>query len=219
MKQTIIGAHAGCEDTVPGSMENILTALKYKADLIEVDLRLYEGNVFLSHEELDTEHLGQYLKFRDVLEVLSPEKAGLNCDLKDEDVFYEALKLVREYGMEERTVFTGEYRIKTEANAKYKYFLNISCMDVDFDTGSINEKEADILIDYWNRRRDHAMEAFNLNYKTVPPEVRNKLYQAGVRSCYWTVDDPGEIRHMLEDGVCAMTTHQVAFAMSVRKGI
>lgn len=219
MNRTIIGAHAGCESTAPGSLENIRTALKHKVDLIEVDLRLHEGNVYLSHDVLDTEHLNRYLKFQDALEFLASEEAGLNCDLKDEAVFDEALKLLREYGMEERAVFTGTYKVKTEADAKYKYFLNIDCMNVDFNTGTIGENEADILIDYWKRCKDHAMEAFNLNYRIVPPAVMNKLYQAGVRISYWTVDVPGEIEHMLESGTYAITTNCVAYAMSARERI
>ena len=219
MKRTIIGAHAGCESTVPGSLENIRTALKHKADLIEVDLRLHEGNVYLSHDALDTEHLDRYLKFRDALEVLASEKAGLNCDLKDETVFYEVLKLLREYGMEERAVFTGSYKVKTEADAKYKYFLNIDCTNIKLSSGVIGEEEADLLIDYWKNCKDHAMKAFNLNYKTVPPAVMNKLCQAGVQISYWTVDEPEEIEHMLENGAYAMTTNRVAFAMPARERI
>ena len=48
MKRKISTAHSGCEGTIPGSLENILTALKCKADLIEVDLGCME-KMFIWH--------------------------------------------------------------------------------------------------------------------------------------------------------------------------
>lgn len=219
MKRTIITAHSGCEGTIPGSLENILTALKCKADLIEVDLRLYGEDVYLAHDPIDAGQLDSYLPFRRVLEILAPEKIKLNCDLKEKEVFEPALKLIREYRMEERIVFTGDYYVKTDIKAKYKYFLNISCSGIKLNSEIISEIDADRMIELYKSSKDKAFDAFNLNYMRITPEAKKKLYDAGINTCFWTVDNIEEIERMLKDGVFAITTNLLDDAISARMRI
>ncbi|NLK28137.1 MAG: glycerophosphodiester phosphodiesterase [Clostridiales bacterium] len=216
MKRTIIVAHSGCEGTVPGSLEYILTALKWKADFIEVDLRLYDGEIYLAHDPIDVNRLDTYLTFRHVLELVVPEKIGLNCDLKEKEVFEPVLRLLREYGMEERTVFTGEYWVETDRKAKYKYYLNTTCSGIKSDAEIINESDADRMIYFYNNSKDQAFDAFNLDYRNITNEAEKKLFDAGVRFCFWTVDNLKEIERMLKDGVYAITTNLLSEAISAR---
>jgi glycerophosphoryl diester phosphodiesterase len=212
-------AHSGCEGTVPGSLEGILTALKLKVDFIEFDLRLYKGEVYLSHDPLDTDHLDRYLTFRYVLELLALEKVRLNCDLKEKEVLGYTIKLLREYNMEDRTVFTGEYWTLAETNVKYKYFLNVGRADLKLCTDKIGECEANKMIDFFMHCEDDEMEAFNLDYRSISPEVEEKLYNAGIPISYWTVDDPKEIERMLENHAFAITTNRIADAILARERI
>ncbi len=216
MKRTMIVAHSGCEGTAPGSLEFILTALKWKADFIEVDLRLYDGDVYLSHDPIEVDQLDNYLTLRRVLELVVPENVGLNCDLKEKDVFEPVLRLLREYGMEERAVFTGEYRTETDTSAKYKYYLNISSSGLKLDSEKISAMDTDRMINFYNNSKDQAFDAFNLDYTSITPEAEKKLFDAGVNICYWTVDNPKEIERMLNDGVFAITTNLLSDAIMAR---
>ncbi|NLK27501.1 MAG: glycerophosphodiester phosphodiesterase [Clostridiales bacterium] len=219
MRRTIITAHAGCEGTEAGSMESVLVALKLNADVIEVDLRMHDGIIYLAHDSIDIDHLDDYLTFKEVLDRLSLEKVKINCDLKEREILPYALKLLREYGMEERAIFTGSYFADVDTDAKYKYFLNVNSNGFTLSNDKIGEKEADIMIDFNKRKNDPAMDAFNLNYRNVSPEAIKKLDEAGVRICYWTVDDPEALEHMLRNNVFAITTRYVSEAIALRKRI
>ncbi len=219
MNRTMIVAHSGCDNTVPDSLEGIIAALNQNVDYIEVDLRLYEENVYLSHDPIDENQLDRYVTFQDVLKLLKPEKVKLNCDLKERSVFEYALKNLREYGMEERAVFTGDYENNIVANAKYSYFLNVEKKELHLYDNIIEEQDANKIIDFYTNCKDKAMEALNINYRIISPSAKAKFYASGIRISHWTVDDPNDIEDLLQNNVFSITTNNVAYAVLARARI
>ena len=219
MNRTMIVAHSGCNNTVQGSMEGIIAALNQKVDYIEVDLRLYEGNVYLSHNPIDGNQLDGYVTFRNVLKLLVPEKVKLNCDLKERIVFEYALKNLREYGMEERAVFTGDYENSIDAKAKYSYYLNVEKKELHLYNKMIEEQDADRIIDFYRNCKDDAMAALNIDYRIISPAAEAKFYASGIRISYWTVDHPENIEHLLRNNVYSITTNNINYAVLAREHI
>ena len=219
MNRTLITAHSGCDNTVPGSMEGIIAALNKNVDYIEVDLRLYKENLYLSHNLIDGNQLDKYTTFEDVLRLLAQEKVKLNCDLKDRNVFEYALKDLREYGMEERAVFTGEYENNIDANAKYSYFFNIEKKEPYLYNNIIGEQEADKIIDFYRNSKDKAMAALNIDYRIISPPAKARFYKSGIQISYWTVDASDDIDHLLQNNVFSITTNDIAYAVLARERI
>lgn len=219
MNRTMIVAHSGCDNTVPDSTEGIIAALNQNVDYIEVDLRLYNGKVYLSHNLIDGDQLDGYTTFQDVLKLLEPEKVKLNCDLKERSVFEYALKNLREYDMEERAVFTGEYENRIDANVKYSYFLNVDKKELYLYHNIIEEQDADKIIEFYRNSKDKAMAALNIEYRIISPAAKAKFHTSGIRICYWTVDDTKDIDDLIQNNVFSITTNNIAYAVSARERI
>ncbi len=219
MNRTMIVAHSGCDNTVQGSMEGIIAALNQNVDYVEVDLRVHKEKVYLSHNLIDGNQLDRYTTFQDVLKLLAPEKLKLNCDLKERSVFEYALKNLREYGMEERAVFTGEYENSIDANAKYSYYLNVDKKGLYLYNNVIEEQDADKIIDFYRNSKDKAMAALNIDYRIISPSAKAKFYKSGIQISYWTVDDTNDIDHLLQNNVFSITTNNIAYAVLARERI
>jgi glycerophosphoryl diester phosphodiesterase len=216
----MITAHSGCDNTAPNSMEGIIAALSKNIDIIEVDLRLYKENVYLSHDVVDGNQLDRYVTFQEVLKLLAIDKVNLNCDLKEIGVFEYALKDLREYGMEERAIFTGDYdNSKIDTNAKYRYFLNVERKDLQLYNNIIEDQDADKIIDFYKNSKDNTMAALNMNYRCISPSAQAMLYASGIPISYWTVDDPNEIDRLLQNNVFSITTNNIAYAVIARERI
>ena len=219
MNRTMIVAHSGCNNTVQGSMEGIIAALNQNVDYIEVDLSLYEETVYLSHNPIKGDQLDRYVTFQNVLKFLAPEKVKLNCDLKERVVFDYALKNLRENGMEERAVFTGDYDINIAANGKYSYYLNVDKKELQLYNNRIEEQDADRIIDFYKNCKDNAMAALNIDYRAISPSAKEKFYASGIRISYWTVDNPEDIEHLLQNNVYSITTNNINYAVLARARI
>lgn len=220
MNRTMITAHSGCDNTEPNSMVGIIAALNKNVDFIEVDLRLYKENVYLSHNVVDGNQLDRYVTFKEALKLLALEKVKLNCDLKEIGVFEYALKDLREYGMEERAIFTGDYDTsKIDANAKYRYFLNVERKDLQLYKNIIEDQDADKIIDFYKNCKDSTMAALNMNYRCISPSAQAMFYTSGIPISYWTVDDPNEIDRLLQNNVFSITTNNIAYAVKARERI
>ena len=217
MEPPILIAHAGCEDTPPGSWENIAAALACGADCIEVDLRLGPGGPCLSHDPLAAGR--EYLPFARLLARLQDAPVRLNCDLKERAVFEPALALLRRFGMEERAVFTGAYVPNVCPGGSYRHFLNLEQTGVRLCGGRMDEAAVDALIAHHARYRDETFAAYNLDYRTLPPGAVARLHRAGLRLCCWTVDEDAAVEALLSQGVYALTTNKLSYARRARASV
>ena len=81
--KTIITAHSGCENTPPNSREHILAAIASGAEMIEVDVRMVNGELRLSHDV--PENADACVTLRECFSLVAPaENLHMNIDVKTE---------------------------------------------------------------------------------------------------------------------------------------
>ncbi|MCI8329707.1 MAG: glycerophosphodiester phosphodiesterase [Oscillibacter sp.] len=212
---TKITAHAGCEGTPKGTRENIETALRCGADAVEVDLRLLNGEVYLSHDALREEALETYLTLRQALELIGPSGAEINCDIKEAVALPAAFRILKNMGMERRAFFTGE----TGAAAKdpgLRCFRNVECPLLSGCEETLAEEEVRRLIAGYRSQRDPSLAGFNIEYGLLTAETMALFSAQGVPLSCWLVNDGLAIRQLLEAGVDYLTTDCVRSAAALR---
>ena len=214
---TKITAHAGCENTAPGSREGIETAISLGADVVEIDLRLLDGRIWLSHDLPDTARMHTYLTLERALEVLRGSRAEINCDLKDEEAFPHALKIIRRMNLESRVIFTGEFRPGFLCDGdRYRYFQNAEYL-FGMDPGrKLSQADAEHLVAYYRSNGSKFFGGYNISYKTLTPQTLQTLSRAGVPLSCWTVDEEHSIDFFLRENIAYLTTDQVKYAVRQR---
>jgi glycerophosphoryl diester phosphodiesterase len=107
----MITAHAGCERTVPNSIESVMKGITLEADAIEIDVRQGEGGrrLYLSHDPRTGEAIDGCLPLSDVFAIVA-DHPGLrvNCDLKEDGLIAPVIALARQFGLgPSRLILTG----------------------------------------------------------------------------------------------------------------
>ena len=215
---TKVTAHAGCEGTQAGSRENIETALKSGADVIEMDLRALGDQLYLSHDPLQTDHLDAYLTFRQALELLQDCCAEINCDLKEAGVLRIALKILREMDMQERAFFTGEIDECHKAKeAGCRCFRNVEHYSFVEAGKQLSEQEVRRLIQLYQTDSEKHLTGFNVEYGMLTPEAIRLFAKERIPISCWLVDDEQAIRQLLRENISYITTDRVKYAVSQRE--
>ena len=214
---TKITAHAGCEGTPPGSREGIETAIRLGADVVELDLRLWDGVVWLSHDMLDTGRLHTYLTLEQALGLFCGCNAEINCDLKEPEVLPYALETIRKMDLGSRIIFTGEFDPDLEqGKGQYRYFQNAELLCSIGPEGKLSRADAEQMVEHY---RDHAADIFggyNISYDMLTPETLRLLSGAGIPLSCWTVDEQDAICTLLRMGIAYLTTNHVRYAVEQR---
>ena len=63
------------------------------------------------------------------------------------------------------------------------------------------------------------MAALNIDYRIISPAAKVKFYKSEIQISYWTVDDPNDIEHLLQNNVFSITTNNIAYAVLARERI
>lgn len=214
---TTIIAHAGCEGTPPNSLSYIRTAIAAGVDAVEFDLRLGGERVLLSHDPLEREKLADYLTLEDAAALARDAGVGLNCDLKEPEVFAPALQTLRRMGMERCTVFTGSYpSLGAFVDGVHGYYINTDHTGLVAAAGSVTPEQARALGELFYARRDPALLGLNIDYLTLTEESMAVFRAMHVPLCCWTVDDEEQIEYLLEQRVACITTNLAAAAVRRR---
>ncbi|GHV95979.1 hypothetical protein AGMMS50293_22990 [Spirochaetia bacterium] len=111
MQDTLnITAHSGCDGTADDSLESIEAAIRYGADVAEVDIRRNrQGVLVLSHDE-DTsrEYPGHFTLAEAFALIAQDGRIAVNCDIKETDTLPAILELAGSMGLgPERVILTG----------------------------------------------------------------------------------------------------------------
>ena len=207
----IITAHSGCEGTPDNSIEHIRTAIASGAEAFEVDVHYIDGALVLTHDAPEGEAESPTLAeaFR-----LASEHPSIcvNCDLKQDHIKELIIALAKEYGMEDRILFTGYYYHEEEfpmlAETTADWWINMD--DHSFDT-AYNV--------YTSLNNEYRM--FNINHNTVNQEgFLDRVNQAGYYLSTWTVNDEARMREMMAiPCVRNITTRKPKLALAIRKEI
>lgn len=215
---TKITAHAGCEGTLKGTMESIEAALRCGADVVEVDLRLLDGEIYLSHDALRADALDTYLTFRQVLGVICSSDVEVNCDIKEASAFPAALHVLRDMGIERRAFFTGDTSGVPELpTAEIRRFLNVENLPfVKNAKNKLSEKEAERLVNLYRSYNDPSLAGFNVEYTVLTEEAVRMLSSERVLLSCWLVNDRQAVCNLLDSGIAYLTTDCVKYAVAQR---
>lgn len=198
-----ITAHAGCMDTRMDSIESIEAAIKYAADIIEIDLNICEnGNLILSHNI--PEEFEEYPKLNRVLDLIKIQKDMLlNIDVKNIEVLKQLKNSILEYELSDRVFLTGlhlkDIINNTESLEGVNYFINIELPDVQ------NTE----LMNFIEELKKLNTLGININYKFVTKELVAACKEKDLMISVWTVDDTFQMDRMINFKVNSITTKRI----------
>lgn len=217
----MLTAHSGCDGTAPNSREYLLYALQSGADALEVDVRRQGETLVLSHDA----PMAEPLTLREAFSLLPPEKQ-INCDLKTAGLEEAVYCLAKEYGLENRLIFTGEVdpRLFTGENIPFpevRWFANINNIDPGLEQRIDTMPPEDArkaLLDVLQQLTGRRTAGINWHYSHAQ-RVWQEARALGLGISVWTVDDEKDLRHFLALNPDNLTTNRIQLACALREKI
>ena len=207
----IITAHSGCEGTPDNSIEHIRTAIASGAEAFEVDIHYVNGELILTHDAPEGEDKVPTLT--DAFRLASEHPSiCVNCDLKQDHIKEHVIALAKEYGMEDRILFTGSYYHEEEfpmmAETTADWWINM------------DHNSADTAYAVY-ASLNHEYRMFNIHQNTANVEgFLDRVMAAGYHLSVWTVNDEERMRQLMAiPCVRNITTRKPKLALAVRKEI
>lgn len=211
-----IVTHAGCEGTIPNSWQYIEKAMESDCDVIELDVRKYDGKLLLSHDCIQPERIiynqscqvdSRYVTFEEAaIRICQETDKLINCDLK-EDILMDVIDMARQIGIEDRLIFTGTTNIKVCDLPGYRQnrkqiFLNVEGNDCNLD---VLEKTG--------------ARGINIEYNKVTKTLVNEVHKRDLELYVGTVDKEEQMEKMLDLGVDGITSNRIERLMKTAKGM
>ena len=204
--KTVITAHSGCEKTAPNSKEHILAAIASGAEMIEVDVRMAEGELVLSHDV--PEDISACVTLRECFSLVAPEEnLHMNVDVKTEGLLEPVMALAKEFGLVGRIIFTGA------CNEDRELALSLGA---DMWRSMWPGQE---IADGIAANKKDGSPFLNVAYCMITEENDKDLRENGFGYSAWTVDKEYFIRLFLKMGISNITTRNPVLAMKLRKEI
>ena len=219
MRETLITAHSGCDNTTDNSLAFLIYALTLDVDNVEVDVRLdKKENLIMSHNvqnEADS--------LQDAFELLQryPNKK-INCDLKTPKLEQAVCELANEMGVVSQLQYSGEvsHAWIDENPDKIEWLLNAELLfpeiysdlhlfdDLNF-AKTAAEKTAAIV-------HKNKASCINISYKIYESIYCRFLIEKNVPLSVWTPSTDDEVIYFLSEPVYNITTRNAAFACKKR---
>lgn len=205
---TKITAHAGCEKTPAGSLEYIRIAINANVDCIEVDLRLYNNTVYLSHDEIKS--TDDLITFEQVIGMVRDTNIFLNCDVKENNACQKIIDELKKNNFTHRVVFTGSIDIDLVNSNNVGYLLNLE------DSELISPPDFPRILELYKfHSKNKAFMGFNIDHTWFDEECLEFFNANNITLCLWTVDKHKSI-DMFMNKVKYMTTNEILYALSKR---
>ncbi len=205
---TWITAHAGAENTKANTLESIRELILLGADCIEVDVRIRNGELLLSHDAL--EDAKSYDSLESVFRLLAPHPSlRVNLDLKEKGQVVAAEKLAERCGMGGRYLFTG-------ADIDEEEFAYVKSHGLTLWYNSQLLTEEDFAHHPIRLVEEKGFSVLNTFYGNVTDEM---LAEIPGQLSIWTVKDEARMRKYLQAGVRNITTRMPLLALKLRKEI
>jgi len=228
---TRIIAHRGFSGQAPeNTLVAIRQAIEVGADMVEVDVTLTaDGHVICLHDEtlnrttngqgLPTDHTLEAIRRLDAGSWFSPDYAGekiptlaevletvkgrilINVEIKSEavehDVVPKVAALIAEHEMLDSVVVSS---FSPEALRQMKI------SDPTVITATLFNKELHTGRDPLEIMLEVGSRGFNISSKRVTPEMIERCHRHGIPVAVYTVNEPSDMRRMIEMGVDAVFT-------------
>lgn len=236
---TEITAHSGCDHTPDNSMEHVRHALTLSVDAFEIDIhKAQDGTLVICHDSVSDEEYMRSPRLKDVFLLLKTHPSmRINCDLKDNDIELDVLRLARECGVTERVIFSGSFNPALSEHeavkGKVRVFYNVEEINRTLREQYKNlfhgelvagtpafdaalDQAADSVI---HTCRQRGFDIINIHYGVCTDRFIEKMHENGIGISVWTVNDEGLIRHFLEKKVVNITTRKPTLALSIKAGL
>ena len=206
MGKTIITAHSGCEKTPPNSREHILAAIASGSEMIEVDVRMADGELRLSHDV--PEDPASCVTLRECFSLVAPEEnLHMNIDVKTEGLLESVMALAKEFSLENRIIFTGACNDDRE--------LALSLGSDVWRSMWPGQEIADGIA----ANKKDGSPFLNVAYCMITEENNREVCESGFGFSAWTVDKTYFLKLFLKMGISNITTRNPVLAMELRKEI
>ena len=224
-----IKAHAGCENTVPNTIESLKTAVKARADIIEIDLqRTVDGTLIASHDDMVRGRRTARLTRGQVRE-LAPEipdlaealaflrafQGTINLDFKTPGLFADAARVSREAGCAGQLVLTGIDPNEVAVCRRYFPTQPIWLSAPYYPSGVPRERYAAFVTECCADAVRSGCEDLNIEYRSCAGPLMDSARARGLRVHVWTVDDAHAMREMLRLGVDSITTNKITLLRQI----
>lgn len=204
--KTMITAHAGSEGTPDNTLESIRYMCTLGTECIEIDMRMYEGELLLTHNPVQPGI--EYTKAADAFaEIAKYPELSVNVDLKEHGLIPPVMALAERYGIADRIIFTGnpddeEQKYILENGYTFWYHGN------DVPEGALGDPTAYV--------KGRGFEKLNASYKGVSDAVVSACPQ---ELSLWTVNTEELLEKYLRAGIFNITTRIPLAALRLRKEI
>ncbi len=198
------------------SMENLKTAVEWQADQVEIDLRIFQGVLYLSHDPIRKDCLQKYLTLQEAVKFLRKNTVELNCDLKEKETLEPAMSVLWEAGMADRVFFTGEVNADL-VRRPFRYFQNVENCGIVQEGELLTETTAKKLADWYDTYHNDTLAGFNIEYRTLTEKTLSIFLQHQIPICCWQVDEELCLQKLVRAGVKYITTNNLRLSLQIKK--
>lgn len=222
----IITAHSGPDGTEDNTLSSIRYCLQSGVEAFEVDIRAFQGELVLGHDELKDGSTPATLQ--EAFEIMKEHPSiRMNCDLKHGGLEYPVFELAKSFGLESRLIFTGAVSIEEvaehpELSTTATVFYNIEGLTERFydrlgecweDAKAVKNvlRELDL-----NKLKAVGIHGVNVYYGVCIDVFMELMDQNGLHVSAWTVDNMEELGRLLQyRGIESITTNKVKEAIAL----
>ena len=242
---TLITAHTGCDDTLPNTLESVISGMESGADFVEVDVRsTLDGIAVLFHDDhivsrdsgavrindltyselnklvinndVSNSYITEIIKLEEAISIVKNSGGYLNIDIKDDTCIVPMIKLIREADMVNSTIVTGcKYSRASALKKNYPEFQVL----LNLDKSLLLDKEKSpsmIAEDICHMAVKASCCGINIEFKYLSEELIKAARKRFLPISIWTLTDSENLDGYLNMGFYSITTKAVRFLVEKR---
>lgn len=232
---SLVTAHAGCLNTPPNSVLNVIEAIKARADIVEVDVNTTkDGVTILFHDQAvqtpshgvipvnaltfeEFQAIVEVTRLEDVLKVLHQAQIPVNLDLKSLACVDPMQNIVKLYDMVDSIIISGCHK-DDALFVKHRYPEFQVLLNADENTADLGPDEYRA---YIRKTCQDVITAsccgINMNYRDCRPEFFEYARLRCLPVLLYTVDKKTDMERFLKLGAYSITTHEVHTLINLRE--
>jgi len=243
---TLITAHTGSDNTLPNTLESVVTGMESGADFVEVDVRSTRDSVVvlfhddhivtrdsgevrindLTFSELNTLVINNAISNSSITEIIKLEEAisivknyggYLNVDIKDDTCITPMIKLIREADMVDSTIITGcKYSRASALKREYPEFQVLLNLDKSLLLDT-GKSPSMIADEICHMAIEASCCGINIEFTYLSSELIEAARRRFLPISIWTLTENDNLEEYLNMGFYSITTTAVRSLVKKRK--